>query len=276
MPTRLTLSALSLAAATALAGCSGTNSLTKTAANALLPPQQELALGQQVSQQVLAKYHPLDDPAIQSYVEQVGEKVASASAKDRALPVHFVVLDAPKEVNAFAIPGGTIYVFSGLLLNVKDESELAGVLAHEVGHVTERHVAQKLVQQMGLDALTQAALGSNPGTLEQIGALVGDQGLMLHFSRADEAQADADAVRALAATGYSAEGLVHFFQRLATSSPQQIAFLSDHPAPADRATEVQQLAEQLHATTGRVGANRYAQAVGQLRTFYASRGVNVG
>ena len=216
----------------------------------------------------------LNAPEVQAYVRAVGERVAAASASERQVPVRFIVLDDPRQVNAFAIPGGDIYVYTGLLLAARDESELAGVLAHEVGHVTERHVAQRLVAQVGVETLAGLAVGSNPGLLAQLATGLAGQGALLQYSREQESQADAVAVRLLHQTGYSADGLVHFFVRLAQAeghTPAVLSFLSNHPAPGDRAREVEQLATQLGAHQGYVGAQSLAALQTRLRNYYAAR-----
>jgi predicted Zn-dependent protease len=260
--------------AVALSGCAATHELTKEVAQQLISPEEEIALGRDVQREVAGQAQTLKDAGVQAYVERVGQRVAAASAGTRALPVRFVVLSAPDQVNAFAIPGGTIYVFSGLLLRAKSEGELAGVLAHEVGHVTERHVAQQLVTQYGLSALTAAALGGNPGVPAQIAASLVQNGLLLKYTRDQEREADRDAVQALAKVGVSADPLANFFQRLAASenTPAFLAFLQTHPAPAERAANVDRLATEMNAHRGEVGVAAIQPIVGQLRRYYAARG----
>jgi predicted Zn-dependent protease len=156
-------------------------------------------------------------------------------------------------VNAFATTGGDLYVYSGLIQLADDGAELAGVIAHEIGHVALYHVQRQMVDAVGLEALTQLALGKSPGVASQLVAGVGGKVAMLANSRADEKQADDWGVVHADEAGYDPNGLVRFFQKLQAQeghTPQLLGFLSDHPLTPARVQETEALIERknLHAT----------------------------
>ena len=231
---------LALAAAHVLAGCSTipvVNEFNAAAADLLLPPAEEKQLGLKVAAEVEGKSKLSTDPELVRFVSQVGQRVARTSPNPHRWAFTFKVVDEPKTVNAFAIPGGNIYVYSGLLKAAKDEAQLASVLAHEVAHVTSRHIAKRMVAAYGMETLSNVALGKDANTLAQIGAAIATQGLLLKNSRDDEAEADSKGVVATARAGYDPRAMVEFFQILRKGEgnvPEFMAFLSDHPLTADR------------------------------------------
>ena len=133
----------------------------------------------------------VEDPAVVEYVRSVSTPILQAANRDRAdVKWKVNVIDDPKTVNAFATPGGYLYVYTGLLLAADNEAELAGVLGHEAAHVTGRHSAQALMLQYGQQAVIGAALGKNTGTAAQIAAGLAGAGAGLAFSRGNETEAD--------------------------------------------------------------------------------------
>jgi len=180
--------------ALALTGCAtfGTNA-EKVAAEQLISTDQENQLGLQVKNELEQKEHIryiIDAPVV-GYVTDVANKVIAFGKKDRPdvqWQVH--VIDDAKTVNAFATPGGYLYVYSGLLLAADNEAELAGVMAHETGHVVARHSARSMVTEYGLNAVTSMVLGQNPGLLGQIASGIATKGVLLSHSRSDETEAD--------------------------------------------------------------------------------------
>ncbi len=169
----------------------------------LLSESDEIALGRKTNQEVLQQYSIYENPALQTYVQNIGEKVAINSHRNN-LVYRFTVLDS-KEVNAFALPGGYIYITRGLMAYLKSEAELAAVLGHEVGHVTARHS----VQQYSANQLTSfgIALGSIfiPGmnqSTSQLAQLFG-AALLRGYGREHELEADRLGAEYLAKTGYN-------------------------------------------------------------------------
>jgi predicted Zn-dependent protease len=159
------------------------------------------------------------------------------------------VIDDAKTVNAFATPGGHLYVYSGLLQAAGDSAEVAGVLSHEAGHVVARHSARQMVDAYGLQAITELAIGKNPGVASQVAAGIAGKGAMLANSREDETEADEYGARYSTAAGYDPNGLITFFQKLQQQegkTPQVLSFLSDHPATGDRIGHLRQFIADHH------------------------------
>src|SRR5499426_733650 len=187
--TRRTLCFAAVAAlAWAAAGCA-VNPATGKKEFTLVTPAQEAAMGREGYSAAIAEYGLYDDASVSAYVDSVGRKVAAASEQP-TLPWRFTVLDDPV-VNAFAMPGGYIYVTRGLLAHMQSEAQLAGVLGHEIGHVTARHSARQITQQQlaGLGLGIASALSSTVQQYSQAAQTA--LGLVfLKYGRDDETQAD--------------------------------------------------------------------------------------
>lgn len=191
-----------------------------------LPLYEERELGQEVFRQIQAYNLILDDRELESYIQNLGQKLVDASDEARGKPFRFFVIkDA--SINAFALPGGYIGVHSGLIRAAHTEAELAGVLAHEIAHVTQRHIARQMDQTSGWDiagaALLLAALvagGSDPDLVQAaigIGMTVSYQ-KQVNFTRANELEADRLGINTLAKAGFNPIGMEDFFRRLAAQS----------------------------------------------------------
>lgn len=264
-PYRLALMCVVLSLSSA--GCRTARAVERAAADVLIPDETEARLGQQVHQELVAERAPfVEDAALSESLRRVATPILRAAEKDRpgtAWRLH--VLNEPGTVNAFATPGGYLYVYTGLLLAVEDEAELAGVLAHEAGHVVARHTAQQMVSALGLEVVAGLALGKDPAMLAQVAATLAAQGALRAHSRADEAEADKLAVRYAAAAGYEPRGLASFFEKLARQGPglpRALAWLSTHPAPPDRAADVE-------ARAAREGLSGKRDVQGELPTLKA-------
>ncbi len=252
----LALSSLTLLS---LPACSSQQRISaeKSVAAALIPAEQEEKLGLQVKQQLEQQEHVryLTDPVVDGYVQQVSGKILTFAKKDRPEVTWSVrVIDDPKTVNAFATPGGFLYVYSGLLLAADDTSELAGVMGHESGHVVARHSARQMVNAMGLEALMGVALGNNPSGAAQLAAGLAGKTAMLAYSRSDELEADQYGARYADAAGYDPHGIATFFQKLEKaggSQPGWATFLATHPSNPERIQKVDRYIEDHHlAATG--------------------------
>jgi predicted Zn-dependent protease len=225
------------AALVAGAACA-TNPATGERQLSLVSERQEIELGRQGDAQVLATIGVVDDPALQSYVERVGERLAALSERP-ALPWSFRVAD-DAAVNAFALPGGFLYVTRGILAHLNSEAELAVVLGHEIGHVTARHAAQRLSQAQLANVGLGVGMILSP-ELRQFGDLanVGLSLLFLKYSRDDERQADDLGLRYLLRGGYDPRPATEVFTMLERVSRLDSAgrlpgWLSSHPDPEDR------------------------------------------
>ena len=184
--------------------------------------------------------HFIQDEVIVSYVANLGHSLVRA-AGPQPLEYRFYVVE-DDSINAFAGPGGYIYVHTETILQSKNASELAGVLAHEVGHVVKRHVAQNYERSRSASVLHQATvvaadvlLGGVAGSVANLGGGLVAMGVLNSFGREAEREADQFAVEVMPIAGYHPEGLVNFFRTLEKEGGGSIpAFLSDHPTTSDR------------------------------------------
>jgi predicted Zn-dependent protease len=255
-------------AALALAACA-TNPATGQRQFSLMSEAQEIQIGREADVEIRREMGVYDDPELQRYVNAIGQRLAKASERPE-LPWSFAVIDEPA-VNAFALPGGFIYLTRGILAFLHDEDELAGVLGHEIGHVTARHSAQQYTEHttagVGLALLGIFVPEARPfqGAAEAATGL-----LLLKYGRDHERQADRLGVQYSAETGFDPAGVAGMLNTLArlddaAGSRRGIPnWLSTHPAPADRVAEVQAFVKEAHAgpvgakPAGTTGASRLA------------------
>ncbi len=230
----------------------------------LMSEEQEIALGRKSSVQVMQQYHPYENEALQAYVQQVGERVAQNSHRNDLI-YRFTLLDS-REVNAFALPGGYIYITRGLLAYLNSEAELAAVLGHEIGHVTARHsVRQQSAAQM---ASIGATLGSIllPGMQSQAASSLVDTlgtALLRGYGRDHELEADRLGAEYLARSGYDSNAMLDvirvlknqelFDQELAREEGREArayhGVFSTHPDNDKRLQEVIAYAEKYKSST---------------------------
>lgn len=227
----------------ALSGCAWLRTVN------VLTTEEEVELGRQFDEKIQKEMPILDAPAINEYLQDVVDQLAQHSVRTD-LEYRVRVVDS-EEVNAFAVPGGFLYVNVGLLRAARDEAELAGVLAHEIGHVAARHGAKALTRQLGLAVLLELVRRENPSRSEEVlGALIalGGQGLMLKYSRDEELEADALGVQTLHRAGFDPEGLTRFFELLLQESgdvPRAFELFSTHPRTAERIRRTRELSRKL-------------------------------
>ena len=248
-----------LALATAVAACA-TNPVTGKRQFSLMSEEQEIAAGQQNDVDVRREMGVYDDRALEDYITDIGMRLARVSERPN-LPWHFTVVDVPA-INAFALPGGYIYVTRGILPFLDDESQVAGVLGHEIGHVTARHAVQQYSKSAG------AELGLILGSIfvpqaRPLGQLA-ESGLGLLFlknSRDDEAQADQLGVKYAARAGWDPAGVPRMLTTLGrieeVSDDKGVPnWLATHPAPEDRVQRVQTAVRQAEAGATRLVTDR--------------------
>ncbi|MEO8499549.1 MAG: M48 family metalloprotease [Vicinamibacteria bacterium] len=255
MSTRLRRSFLSLGLGV-LASCA-TNPATGKRQLMLVSEGQEAAMGKDADEQFHALYGNFESPEVQAYVESVARPLAAVSERP-ALPWTFRVVGDP-QVNAFALPGGYVYVTRGILAHMNSEAELAGVLGHEIGHVTARHSASAQSKQLlGMVGLGVGMILSP--TLRQGGDALGSAfGLVfLKFGRDQESQADQLGLRYIARRGYNPEGMLNVFRMLdgvteAAGGDRMPNWLSTHPAPPNRLADMTRAIQEQHATGTRMG-----------------------
>jgi len=230
----------------------------------LMSEAQEIQMGQEADAQVKQEMGVYNDPELQRYVTEVGMRLARSSERPN-LPWHFTVVDEPA-VNAFALPGGQIYITRGILPFLHDEGQLAGVLGHEVGHVTARHSAQQYTKAtgagVGLTLLSIFVPEARPlqGAAESALSL-----LFLKYGRDDELQADRLGVQYTARSGWNPEGVAGMLttlQRLDQASGESRGvpnWLSTHPAPADRVQQITKFIQENPTAVGTSGTRRENQ-----------------
>lgn len=212
----------------------------------LFSKEQDVQLGKEAAQQVLQQYEVVQNQFLQSYLDRIGKRLAATpEAAQSGFPFTFTLLNQ-KDVNAFALPGGPMFVFSGLLNSVDNEAQLAGVMAHEMSHVILRHGTNQaskanLLQLPAMLAGAVAGNGSMLGQLAQAGIGLGFNSVLLKFSRTDESQADALGARMMAESGYNPIEMARFFEKLdASGGARGPQFLSDHPNPGNREKAIQE------------------------------------
>ncbi len=236
----------------------------------LVSVADEIAIGRQAQQEVRKQVPQLSDRAVSSYVAGLGRQLASRAGGPK-YPYSFSVADY-KEINAFALPGGPIWIHRGVITAAANESQLAGVIAHEVAHVARRHAASQITKGLvanGLLGLLGAVLGNDRSArAAQLGAQVLAGGYMLKFSRDDEREADLVGVQIMRRAGWDPHGMLEFMETLRRQQgrdPGSVAvFLSSHPAPGERV-------DRLRRQVGRSrGGRRDSAAFQRIRTHVRS------
>ena len=215
--------------------------VTSGAALSLISVKDEIALGRDAQQQIRKTVPALDDATIADYVAQIGRQLA-ARAQGPRYPYTFSIANY-RELNAFALPGGPVWIHRGIIHAAANESQLAGVVAHEVAHIAERHAADQITKQLvanGLLGLLGAVLGNEPGGARtaRAGAQILAGGYMMKFSRDDERDADRVGVQIMRRAGWDPRGMADFMETLRRQQGRDAGsvevFLSSHPAPAER------------------------------------------
>ncbi len=281
------LLAASLLAATLLAAC-GTqvvNPVTGQTERTAMDEASEMTEGAKAHQDVLKEYGAVDDAKLQAYVGGLGQRLAAQSHRPN-LPWTFTVLDSP-EINAFALPGGYVYVTRGIMAYLESEAELAGVMGHEIGHVTARHAAQRATRQQnaGIGVIAATVLGA----VLEVGGLSGATsiaskasqsaaaGYVASYSRDQESQADELGAEYLARNRYDPKNMVDVIQVLKSQeqfaidsakaegkqAPAKSSWLSTHPANDKRLADIRAYAARYQGQTGYDddGRDRYLKAI---------------
>jgi len=225
-------------------GSTSENPLTGEKQRVAMTPEQEVNLGYQSAPQMAAQMGGLSrNTQAVALVQRVGESLVRQSVAARSpYKFSFHVLADPKTVNAFALPGGPVFITEGLLRQLKSEAELAGVLGHEIGHVIARHSSERLAKQQLTQSLLGAlVVGSGDYTTAQIGQMVGGM-INMKYGREDELESDALGIRIMAEAGYDPRGMIRVMEVLAKASggSRQPEFFSTHPAPENRAERLKE------------------------------------
>lgn len=238
----------------------------------LMSEKQEISMGQEADPEIMAFFGRYEDPELQEFITEMGNEMAAVSHRSK-LDYEFKIVDSPA-INAFAVPGGFVYFTRGIMAHFNNEAEFAGVLGHEIGHVTARHsvIQQRnaMLGQLGLIAgvVLVPELSQFMEPLSQ-----GVQLAMLSFGRGAERQSDELGVEYSSRIGYDASEMAGFFNTLARQREKSGGspvpeFLSTHPSPADRNEAVAQLAkewkEKLDLNDGDVNRESYLKKIDGL------------
>ena len=228
---------------------------TTVAAIDLISVADEIAIGKQAQAEVRKETPELKHAAVQAYISRIGRRLA-AQTKGARYPYSFSIANY-REINAFALPGGPVWVNRGAIEAARNESQLAGVLAHEIAHISQRHSAQQLsnamVANLGFNLLG-ALLGNSGGaTTANIAARYVASGAFLKFSRDDEREADRVGALIMRRAGWDAHGMIELMQTIREQQrrdPSSVeVFFSNHPAPADRIAELNRVVPKTRTGT---------------------------
>jgi peptidase M48-like protein len=236
----------------------------------LFSKQQDVQLGEANSKQVLQQYQVVKNQFLQDYVRRVGTRLAEApEAKQSGFQFNFTVLNVP-EINAFALPGGPMFIYTGLLNACDNEAQLAGVMGHEMSHVILRHGTHEATKAnlIQLPAMLAGAVIGNEGTMARLanmGLGLGANSFILKFSRDAETEADALGSHLMAAAGYDPVQMARFFEKL-TQGPQPPQILSDHPNPGNREKAIQAEVQLMPARASNYQTGEFARMKSELKT----------
>jgi len=209
----------------------------------LVSGAQEVQMGAEAYKEILAKAKISTDPAANALVTRVGTRIAAATGRSD-LPWEFKVIDDPQTVNAFALPGGKVAVYTGILPITRDEAGLAVVLGHEVSHVMARHSAERISEQLGAELVAKgigAAIGLDP-QITQAGAGLLVNTLLLPWGRKQESEADHLGLIYMAKAGYDPHAARDLWIRMAEASKGRARppeFLSTHPSEETRVRQIE-------------------------------------
>lgn len=211
----------------------------------LFKPEQDIKMGQEYAQEIEKQVQVISDPALHAYVNRIGARLV-AGIEGEKFPFTFKVVNDPS-INAFALPGGPMYVHTGLIAAADNEAQIAGVLGHEMGHVMLRHGTNQaskanLIQIPAMIASGIFDRGGMMGSLAQLGIGLGANSVLMKFSRAAETDSDLFGARLVHKAGYNPVELARFFEKLEAESGKGSAiteFFQSHPNPGNRIKTIQ-------------------------------------
>ena len=229
----------------------------------LLSTSEEIQLGRQVAEEVEKQETILNDPDMQQYISEIGARLAQVAPR-QDVPYGFKVIDAPETVNAFALPGGFMYIYTGLMKICDNEAELAAVMAHEIAHVAARHHGEMMTRQIGMELVSDIVLGKNPGATASVARQLFTTGIAARYSRAQEREADGLGMDILYRAGYPPDAMISFMNKLLAIDQQRgggrsLPIFATHPSPEERVGLLQNLVQQ------------YPMDARQNRSYHAER-----
>ncbi len=219
---------------------------------------EEKKMGDDFAQQLLDQYQKkgkvYNDKQVNNMVKRIGSTLAQ-HAPENKFSYHFYVIES-RQVNAFAVPGGHVFIFTGLINYCQNEAELAGVVGHEMGHIISRHGTEQMSKQLAVGVagavvgVGLAGVGVDP-SIAQMAVNAAETGMFLSYSRKDETEADDLGACMVYKAGYHPEGMKNFFDRLHKKQGDMSdleVFMSTHPDPGDRETHIHDLIKELGPT----------------------------
>lgn len=224
-------------------------------------PSEDIKLGQQVKQEIASTpgQFPIlpvkGNEKLYNYINDLKNKILATNQlkyKDE-FAWEITIVDDAKTLNAFATPGGYIYIYTGLIKFLDSEDELMGVMGHEMAHADRRHSTRQLTKSLGVTMLLNAALGDKDAVEQIVGGIIG-----LKFSRTHEAEADEYSVRYLCNTAYNSDGAAGFFKKL-QDQPTAPEFLSTHPSPKNRIEDMAQMELSLNCSGDMKNVAKYKE-----------------
>lgn len=231
-------------------GSSEFNPVTGETQYLSLTPRQEIALGLEAVPRMLGEYGgPHPDRNAQRRVDEIGRNlVKNSSARETKWAYEFHLLNDPRTVNAFALPGGQIFITYALYEKLKTDAQLAGVLGHEIGHVAARHSAQQIAKSQLTQGLTGAAVVASGDDGVGYAALLIGQLVNMKYGRGDELQSDALGLKIMSEAGYDPRAMIQVMKVLSEASGAdggRPEFFSTHPNPDNRIARIEEIIEEL-------------------------------
>ncbi|MBN1165078.1 MAG: M48 family metalloprotease [Candidatus Krumholzibacteriota bacterium] len=228
----------------------------------IISSEEEVNMGKDFSLEVEKQFEIYENQEVTEYVAGVGRDLAAVCDR-RDIDYHFAVIKKD-ELNAFALPGGYIYIYTGLLKALDDEAQLAGVLAHEIGHVTARHATERLTAMYGYQILVGLVLGEDPNVWAQLVSNIFSTGGFLAYSRRNEYEADRLGTVYVSRAGYDQRGIMELLEKFQVAGEREPSkleeWLSTHPPTADRITRVRSLiAVSAGQSSQKRNADQYAR-----------------
>jgi predicted Zn-dependent protease len=232
----------------------------------VIPTESEIEIGKEVVKDVESQERVLNNPQVQNYVSNVGRKIANVCDR-KDVKYSFKVLDS-NEINAFACPGGFIYIYKGLMKQMDNEAQLAAVLAHEVGHVVARHSMKRLQAAYGYSILMEVALGDKLSQTAQqmVNAAAGL--ILLGYGRDNEYEADDYGILYTKKAGYNPKGMIQIFEKFKQMEGKPPStfekLLSSHPPARDRINNGNKEIQKVGGTNLPYKESEYAAIKAQL------------
>lgn len=257
-------------------GCTSLNTMEQIGSSVLeeisdiniFTDEEEIKFGKAYAEQHAREVKFYTDPVVTNYINYLGQALVK-QCKRKNIPYTFSIVDS-NDINAYAVPGGFIYINLGLIRAVENESELAFVIGHEIGHIVGQHSMKRLTQVYGLEILKQIILDDDSSKLTNLVADILAAGLLFRYSRDNERESDFYGVNNVYDTGISPEGGISFFetlQKLQHRKPSALEkLISTHPIHSERISNVQNQIKELPEKSGlRSNSARFKQVKRRIR-----------